>query len=175
MFAILQSLAKTETLALVGADVYTLHTTRNKVNRGGTEGCHASPVTQPKFRIPARGTPPSNDVYGRPYIVPEWVVKSENLVFLEALQMCMSLVNICFNLFIVNLTSSPGPQCPAIKNVNVNQIMQATKSYLNSLKKHMRTQTRYIPKDWVFREDPNAAVRDRNVSTILHSLPATSH
>ncbi|KZP27748.1 hypothetical protein FIBSPDRAFT_886304 [Athelia psychrophila] len=144
LFAILHSVAKIEALALVGADMFTLHTTHSKVNRDGTEGCHDSPVTQPKYRLPQEGAPPSKDVYGRQHVLPKWVVKSENLNFLEALRVHMTYV-----------------KCLAIKNADADRILQAAKSYLETFKRNHRDQSRQaFPKDWVFREDPNAAARD---------------
>lgn len=156
--------------------MFTLHTTHSKVNRDGTEGCHDSPVTQPKYRLPQEGAPPSKDVYGRQHVLPKWVVKSENLNFLEALRVHMTYVKVCFNCLLVDLTSSPAPQCLAIKNADADRILQAAKSYLETFKRNHRDQSRQaFPKDWVFREDPNAAARDYAVSTILHSMPATPY
>lgn len=108
-------MAKIESLALLGADVFTLHTTRSKANTDGTGGRHASPVTHPKYRLPENGASPGNDEYGRPHIFPEWVVKSKNQVFLEALWLRMSLVDVSFNFHLVDLKTHLAPSAPQSK------------------------------------------------------------
>lgn len=101
-----QTVAKTEALALVGAELYTERGSRKHRNFTGHSLATfiAKPVKRRKFRLPM-GTAATNDEFGRPHVVPQWYRHAANEMFLNALYARMTLVKVSFLVLYVELKS----------------------------------------------------------------------